>query len=312
MVKADRAREVLEYAALHGDDEAIEAFDLKPDTLRRYRNEHPMEDVQLSGILKKIQETYTTEELSAIAKGGQLREREKPQLITHTGTEYRFGVMGDTHIGSNTFHPEYLDRAYEVFRDAGITTILHVGDVTEGMSNRPGHIYELTHLGYAQQKEYAVEQLSKWGGEWYMIDGNHDRWFTKSNGAMIVKDICDSVEGAHFLGHDEGDLDVNGVWVKLWHGEDGSSYATSYRLQKLIEAFTGGEKPNILLAGHVHKQGYFFERHIHAVSTGALCTQSKWMRSTRKPNHTGFWTIEFEANEDGVVRFTPTFYPFYA
>jgi predicted phosphodiesterase len=311
MVNADRGREVLEYAAIHGDEAACETFQIKPDTLRRYRAEHETEDIAVNAALRKIQALYSPEELRAIASGGNLRWREEVPLIAHGGERCKFGLIGDTHIGSETFRPEYLDRAYEVFHEEGIDTILHVGDVVEGMSSRPGHVYELTHIGYTQQKAYAIEQLGKWDGEWYVIDGNHDRWFIKSGGALIVPDICQAI-GAHFLGHDEGDMRIGNVWVKLWHGEDGSSYAVSYRLQKIIEAFTGGEKPNILLAGHVHKQGYFFERHVHTVSAGALCTQSKWMRSTRKANHTGFWTVEFQANEDGVVRFSPTFFPFYA
>ena len=58
------------------------------------------------------------------------------------------------------------------------------------MSHRPGHIYELTHLGYAQQKDYAVKLFSQWTDtEIYAIDGNHDRWYIKSNGSLIVKDI---------------------------------------------------------------------------------------------------------------------------
>lgn len=315
MVGEERAKDVLLYAALHGDREAMDTFDIKEDTLRRYRAEcrdATVEEIRNLGVLKKISDRYTAEELAAIAKGAQVGEPDTSvSIISHEGDRVRFGVMGDTHIGSVYFNPDFLRRAYHVFSEEGIDTILHVGDVVEGMSNRAGHVYELNRIGYSAQKDYAIEMMAEWPGAWKCIDGNHDRWFIKSAGACIVKDICESLEDAEFLGHDEGDIYVNGVWVKLWHGEDGSSYATSYRIQKLIEAFTGGEKPHVLLAGHVHKQGYFFERHVHAVSTGALCTQSKWMRSTRKANHAGFWTIEMVTNDDGVVRFSPTWYPFY-
>lgn len=313
VVSKERASEVLAYAAEHGDDAAMDAFGVKEDTLRRYRARHHDTDIELTALLKQIQERYSDKELRAIAAGGELNsEKYGPKVISRTGATHRFGVIGDTHIGSKAFKPEYLLDAFETFDSDGIDTILHVGDVTEGMSNRAGHVYELTHIGYAEQKDYATELLSQWSGKWYMIDGNHDRWYIKSNGARIVEDICKSLPDAEFLGHDEGDLFVNDTWIKLWHGEDGSSYATSYRIQKLIEAFPGGEKPHILLSGHVHKQGYFFERNVHAISTGAVCTQSKWMRSTRKPNHTGYWEIEFTENESGVARFRPEFFPFYA
>jgi len=187
------------------------------------------------------------------------------------------------------------------------------GDLSDGMSNRPDHIYDLTHIGYDRQKDYCVEQWSKWPGKVYMIDGNHDRWFIKSNGAVIVKDVCEKLPNAEFLGHDEADISLKGdVVVKLWHGEDGNSYAISYRMQKLAEGITGGEKPHIWLVGHTHKMGYFFIRNIHMISGGALSTQSSWMRRTRKENHTGFWIIKAWIRKDTVTKFSPTFYPFYA
>ena len=90
-----------------------------------------------------------------------------------------------------------------------------------------------------------------------------------------------------------------------------NSYAVSYRLQKLIESFTGGTKPNVLLVGHAHKQGYFFDRHIHTVSGGAMCTQSRWMRSKRMANHAGYHFITIKVGDGGVQSFTVTFTPFY-
>jgi len=119
--------------------------------------------------------------------------------------------------------------------------------------------------------------------------------------------------GAHYLGSDEGDISLKGkAIIKLWHGEDGSSYATSYRLQKLIESLTGGEKPNLLLAGHTHKMAYIFERHVHTFSGGALSTQSSWMRGKRLPNHTGFWIIDVWVGKRGITKCGGIFYPYYA
>ena len=80
----------------------------------------------------------------------------------------------------------------------------------------------------------------------------------------------------------------------------------------LLVAIWGGEKPHILLTGHTHKQGYFFERNIHVVSGGALSVQSNWMRRTRKANHTGFWIIKAWIGKNTVKKFQPTWYPFYA
>jgi hypothetical protein len=100
--------------------------------------------------------------------------------------------------------------------------------------------------------------------------------------------------------------------LKLWHGEDGDSYALSYRLQKIIESLSGGEKPNIILAGHTHKSFYLPNyRNVEAISGGAMCKQSRWMRSTRKANHSGFWRIDLWIGKRGITKCSPTWYPFY-
>lgn len=179
------------------------------------------------------------------------------------------------------------------------------------MSNRPDHIYELLKIGYTDQKQYAIDLLTQIDIPIYAISGNHDRYFIKSCGADICSDIGKEIKNFSFIGHDEGDIKIKDIKIKLWHGEDGNSYAISYRLQKIVEAFTGGEKPSILLAGHTHKYGKFFIRHIHTLGTGAISKQSKWMRSKRLENHTGFGIIKFKMNKMGISQLTDTFYPFY-
>ena len=162
-------------------------------------------------------------------------------------------------------------------------------------------------------KDKAVEIFSQWNDtDVYAIDGNHDRWFIKSSGAKIVEDIDKEVENFHFIGHDEGDISLKGkATLKLWHGEDGNSYALSYRLQKILESLSGGEKPNILIAGHVHKYVSVFERNVYAISVGTLERQTPWMRGKRLAAHVGFVMADYWVNDNGVSKMTHTWHPFY-
>lgn len=318
----ERSIEIAKYADREGMAAAIKEFGLKHETIRRAKRQvrktidesepQPEMDPSVDRILREIADRYNADELKAIAKGGKSYSTETVTVDAgwFDGDTIKFGVITDTHIGSKFFREDWFEGAADRMHAEDVDFICHVGDVTEGMSNRPGHMYELTHLGYTEQKQAAIEQLQKLPEvPLYVIDGNHDRWFIKSTGAKIVPDICDAI-GATFLGHDTGEIMVNGVKIQLWHGEDGSSYAHSYRLQKVIEALPGGGKPNVLLAGHVHKMGYFFERNIHAISGGCLQAQTPWMRGKRLAAHTGFWIIEMDIN-NGIVRFSPDFYPYY-
>jgi predicted phosphodiesterase len=90
-----------------------------------------------------------------------------------------------------------------------------------------------------------------------------------------------------------------------------NSYAISYRLQKLVESFSGGKKPNILFGGHVHKQGYFQIRNIQCFGAGCIQAQSAWMRSKRLSAETGFWVVRLKINNRGISRVQSEWFPFY-
>jgi hypothetical protein len=155
--------------------------------------------------------------------------------------------------------------------------------------------------------------LKQWELPLYFIVGNHDLWGnTKSGVGMdIGEDLALRLPHATYLGIHEGVAIVNKAKFMLWHGEDGNSYASSYRIQKIIEAFTGGEKPNVLFTAHTHKSLYLFDRNVHAVSTGSIQKQSGFMRYKRLAAHTGFWIISGKIRDGEIVQFTPTWYPFY-
>jgi len=319
----EKLKEVIAHKLEHGKTRTLEFFNINEETLSRYirvAKEREIPGSSKSKNISEILEKYTDKEIEAIAKGGRIMPgMMKVPVISFEGQRVRWGSMGDTHNGSLYSDPKHQYQAFEEFRKAKVDFVTHGGDVTEGMSNRPGHIYELSHLGYDQQKSLSKEIYSQWTDtEMYFVDGNHDRWFIKSAGALIVKDICDELNALcdddryHFLGHDEGDISLKGKsTLKLWHGEDGSSYALSYRIQKIVESLSGGEKPGVMMFHHVHKFVYVFERMIHCVSTGSIQRQSKWMRGKRIAAHTGFTINDAWVNDAGIAKFRTQFYPFY-
>jgi len=308
---------VLAQVNANGEDHTCELFGIGRESLARYMREAKRRGIPISDrskVLERIANTYSDEELRAIANGGRIVPgMARVPVVNFDGEHIRVGAITDTHIGSKYFSASRLRQAFDEFDKAGITFMVHAGDVTEGMSHRPGHIYELDQLGYDQQKEYAVELFGEWEGTpIYMIDGNHDRWFIKSSGAIVVKDICDALPNAEFLGHDEGDISLAGVdTLKLWHGEDGNSYALSYRLQKILESLSGGEKPGAMICGHTHKFVNIFERNVHTYSVGSIQAQTKWMRGKRIAAHVGFAVIDLWVNEQGIAASGVRWCPFY-
>ncbi len=318
-----KLQDILAFKLEHGKSKTLEAFGIPEDTLSRYIREAKARKLPGSGKsqhISQILNSYSDKEIEAIAKGGRLMPgMMKVPIVSFEGQRIRWGGMGDSHNGSLYSDPDYQYKAFEQFKKAGVDFITHGGDVCEGMSNRAGHIYELSHLGYDRQKELSKEIYSQWSDTpIYFVSGNHDRWFIKSAGAYIVKDICSELNAATgedryiYLGEDEGDISLKGLsTLKLWHGEDGSSYALSYRIQKIVESLSGGEKPGVMMFHHVHKFVYIFERMIHCVSAGAMQRQTKWMRSKRLASHTGFTINDAWVNKEGIAKFRTQFYPFY-
>jgi predicted phosphodiesterase len=314
-----RVVEVGEYRDSHTAEETMEKFEISKETVKRYYTYYKdmMGDIERRGAqnitIKKLLERYTDQELKSIANGRLYNSAQVVQpTINFEGDTFRALFVTDSHWGAKHSPRHYWESALEQAERYDVDQIFDAGDVIEGMSNRPDQVYELTHLGWTEQIDYARELFSMTQIPINVIAGNHDLWGIKSGGLDAVKTICEPLDHVTYLGHDIADVKVNGTTWRMHHGRDGGgSYAISYRVQKIIEAYTGGDKPHVLLTGHDHKQGYFFIRNVHAVLGGALCRQSQWMKATRKANMDGFWILEADIADSEIKSFTPRWFPFY-
>lgn len=270
---------------------------------------------EISPVFEKLAARYSPKELEQLANGEGIERRriDYPEIHLH-GRHHHFVVISDTHIGSVYSPDEWHDIVADYANENGVEAVLHCGDLTDGVKiSRAGtQIYELSEVGFEAQKAKAVELLGKYEVPVYIISGNHDAFYKEFAGANVVASVAQELPNVTHIGDDEADIEIDGVTIRLFHGGDGNSYALSYRLQKLVEAITGGRKPNILLAGHVHKFCYIFERNIHAISVPCLQMQTAYMRGKKLAAHTGFLDLQFDVIDGGVCNLSVTLFPFYA
>ena len=297
-------------------DETARKMDLARETVRRaVRTAKKGDGEQVErpdAIVRKLLDRFTTDELRALSNGKSINPSQQSRpVVKFIGEEVVIGFATDTHVGSKFFSDHLWKSFIEECKIQNVSRILFGGDLIEGMSNRPDQIYSLNDVGFSAQMDHAERLLNMTDIPIYAIDGNHDRWGIKSGGVFAVRDVANRCEHVTFLGHDMADVEINGTKWRLWHGEDSSSYATSYRVQKIIEAFPVYSVPDVLLCGHTHKSVVLYERGVCAISGGALSYQSDWMRAKRLPNHTGFHIIRATIRDNQIVRFSPTWYPFY-
>lgn len=111
-------------------------------------------------------------EKRAILRG--LKGSQKPKKYNHKfGNKYvKFGYFSDPHIGSKFFCYELWDRMCAYFKREGIEVVYCPGDLTEGMSGRGGHIYELSHIGANAQASEVIRLFNKAPFQIYSILGN--------------------------------------------------------------------------------------------------------------------------------------------
>ncbi|HOF44383.1 MAG TPA: metallophosphoesterase family protein [Candidatus Pacearchaeota archaeon] len=309
---------IVEFYLAHGTKKTLEAFPtITEETLNRYKRKYRAKYDSFNDVIARIIDKFSEEDLENIAQLNNKKDYYKIKDISFSGQDIKFLVLGDTHIGSVFFDPVRLRSAFAEAKKENCNFFVHAGDITEGYMNRPDSIYECSEIGFSSQRDKAIEILSEWGKDkkGYLINGNHDLSFNSKLGAgcNMAQDICEKL-GSNFeyLGDGEGYLTLNGISIKLFHGADaGSSYALSYRLQRIINNMSPEQKPNILIAGHDHKSFYMHYRNIHALASGCIQKQTGYMAQKGLIAMEGFWIISMRIKDKEVKRFQPCFYPFY-
>lgn len=160
---------------------------------------------------------------------------------------------------------------------------------------------------------------------------NHEGWYIQREGVDFGRRLEQTArdkgrEDLIFLGHVEADVALiasqetskNLGWstkeqiLRLFHPGGGTAYAISYAPQKIVESYQGREKPNILLVGHYHKQGFFQTRNVYTILCGTCSDQSIFMRKNKNTAEVGGWLIKIQFGEDGeITRFVPEWFGFY-
>lgn len=231
------------------------------------------------------------------------------------GTEtIKFAIMGDTQIGSKYSQLTYLHNFYDLCEKEGITDVYHTGDITDGLKMRPGHEYELNEYSADGQLEAVVKHYPKREGiTTHFITGNHDASLYKHVGYDIGKAIAIRRPDMKYLGRDCAVINLTpNCTLELRHPWDGTAYALSYKMQKMIEAMESDSKPNILAVGHYHKAEYLFYRNVHALQTGCFQGQTPFTRGKGISVHMGGWIVTIRVDKNGHIQgFAPEYIPYY-
>lgn len=229
-------------------------------------------------------------------------------------TTLRFGVVSDTHFGSKYAQITYLHDFYDFCEHEGITDVYHAGDITDGLKMRPGQEYELYVTSADEMRDDVIKNYPKRDGiTTHFITGNHDASLFKHVGFDIGAAIAKERDDMKYLGRDCAVVDLTpNCTLELRHPWDGSPYAISYRLQKMIEAMEADSKPSILAVGNYHKEITMFYRNIHAMLTACFQSQTQFMRNKCLAAMMGGFIVTIRVDKNGYIQgFIPEYRPYY-
>lgn len=221
----------------------------------------------------------------------------KVHVETAPDCHFKFAVVSDIHAGSLYFDAKSLKAFYEYAAKQGVTSAYCAGDVIDGHKVYRGQEFELRDLGLDAQVSRICSDWPQTGIVTHFITGNHDASF-KSEAGVVAGRVIESARGdLRFLGEEQARVEFktrNGSFsLMMLHPGGGSSYAISYRLQKIIESLEGGTKPDMLAVGHYHKAEMIPSyRNVCGVQCGTFQKQTPFMARGGLSAHVGGWIID--------------------
>jgi len=165
----------------------------------------------------------------------------EPTPFKYYQNKVTIGVVADSHLCSRWQQLTLLHDAYKIFDERQTDFNIHAGDLVDGNDMYRGHREELFVAGAESQRKYAVEHYprSKRKRKTYVIGGQHDYSFMKQNGYNIVSHICEERDDLVYRGFYKTEFQAKDTLLQVQHPGGGSSYARSYRVQKIAESFIG-------------------------------------------------------------------------
>lgn len=237
---------------------------------------------------------------------------EEHVYVSRQDSTYKFGFCGDNHLGSKYERLDVLHDLYDKFAAAKVDRVFNAGNwidgearfnmhdlAVHGMDNQLAHLAE----NYPQRKgivTYAVagDDHEGWYGQREGIDiGRHAERVMREHGRSDWKHVGYMESFITLRCYDTG----HSAKLLLMHPGGGSAYAYSYRPQKIVESFSGGEKPAVLLMGHYHKISHNVIRNVWAIQCGCTQDQTPFMRKKSIDAHVGGGICTLTQDHQGAI-----------
>ena len=235
------------------------------------------------------------------------RASAKLDIKVKPGGKVRIALVSDTHFGSKFQQITALRDFYKYADAQGVQAFLHGGDMLEGIhqAHRDAAYEQYAHGVDAQVKACVNGYPHSVNGPTYFVDGNHDSWAFENVGVTTGTMLADKRDDFRYLGYHSAFVEIGQVRILIQHGSrGGSSYAKSYKIQKLVEGLSDTERSatDLALFGHWHNDAYI-GRYMGVFSYMLSCFkgQDRFLRSLGKNPTIGGMVLELEFTRDRKI-----------
>jgi hypothetical protein len=266
--------------------------------------------------IKKLQdEKYNVDVSDGLSINTYVEHGGKHSMLNEDmwrGDVLSFGFTSDNHLCSHFERLDVLNLLYDIYVKEDISVVLNGGNWIDGEAYFNKN--ETHTKGMTNQIDYAVKNYPNRNGieTWFVSGDDHEGWYNQREGINIGEYFQMKRERAGLfdmkhLGYVEADIEINEggfenqAWMRVMHAGGGSSYATSYAPQKIVESLQGGEKPSVLFIGHYHKLSYNIIRNVHTVQCGCTQDQTIFMRKRKIEAHVGGGIIHLYRDKNGII-----------
>jgi hypothetical protein len=235
------------------------------------------------------------------------------EYVSQPDGTYHFGISSDQHLCSRYARQDVLDHLYDEFARAGVDRVFNAGNWIDGEDSK--NRFDLDVHGLEPQIRHLVEHYPhRTGITTYAVWGeDHEGWYSRRESIDVGRFAEQQMRAAGRedwvdMGFIEARVDlVHAVTGKrttlvVMHPGGGSSYAYSYRPQKIVESLSGGEKPGVLIIGHYHKLSCNLIRNVWTLQAGTTMDQSVFMRKKGLEAHVGGFIVTLQQDaETGAI-----------
>ena len=285
-----------------------------PRTIHEIANQLDKSPRETESLINELREEkyniVLKDDLVELSNSMQVGAVKRIDISAYENKTYKFGVISDNHLNSKYERLDVLNSVYDIFQQEGITEVYNAGNWIDGEARF--NKFEIINHGITPQIEYFLKNYPKREGitTHFIAGDDHEGWYVQRERINIGEytQMLAEKQGRFdlkYLGYVEADIEFKArkgkAIMKIMHPGGGSAYALSYTPQKIVESFSGGEKPNILIIGHYHKADYFFYRNTHVLQAGCTQDQTVFMRKLKIQAALGGWIIEMQQSKDGTI-----------